>query len=145
MGASGSHDHSHAHDHGDASRPEQRRRLALVLGLVLLYMLAEVAGGLLSGSLALLADAGHMFSDAAALALSTATTSAVAVTMDLAWTCARQETRPPSSRPSFLWKLPVPRTMTSAPWENPNSLAAWSSPRSAARADSVERSCKIAD
>ncbi len=38
--------------------------------LVALYMGAEVAGGLLTGSLALLADAGHMLSDAAALALS---------------------------------------------------------------------------
>ena len=38
--------------------------------MVLLYAAAEVVGGLLSGSLALLADAGHMLSDAGALALS---------------------------------------------------------------------------
>jgi cobalt-zinc-cadmium efflux system protein len=43
--------------------------LAWTLGLVSLYAVAEVIGGLLSGSLALLADAGHMVSDAGALAL----------------------------------------------------------------------------
>jgi cobalt-zinc-cadmium efflux system protein len=47
-----------------------RRRLFFTLVLVSLYMFAEFAGGLLSGSLALLADAGHMLSDAAALGLS---------------------------------------------------------------------------
>jgi cobalt-zinc-cadmium efflux system protein len=41
-----------------------------VLALVATYMVAEVVGGLLSNSLALLADAGHMLSDAGALALS---------------------------------------------------------------------------
>ena len=51
-------------------RAAQRRRLAATLGLVSLYMVAEVVGGLLTNSLALLADAGHMLSDAAALGLS---------------------------------------------------------------------------
>ena len=41
----------------------------MTLALVLLYMGAEVVGGIVSGSLALLADAGHMLSDAGALAL----------------------------------------------------------------------------
>jgi cobalt-zinc-cadmium efflux system protein len=45
------------------------RRLAVVLVLVLLYMGAEVVGGIVTGSLALLADAGHMLSDAGALGL----------------------------------------------------------------------------
>lgn len=45
------------------------RRLAATLGLVVFYMAAEVVGGLLTGSLALLADAGHMLSDAASLGL----------------------------------------------------------------------------
>jgi cobalt-zinc-cadmium efflux system protein len=40
------------------------------LVITALFMIAEVAGGLLSGSLALLADSGHMFTDVAALALS---------------------------------------------------------------------------
>jgi cobalt-zinc-cadmium efflux system protein len=46
-----------------------RARLAWTLGLVVAFALAEVVGGLVSGSLALLADAGHMASDAAALGL----------------------------------------------------------------------------
>jgi cobalt-zinc-cadmium efflux system protein len=46
------------------------RRLALVLGLTLTFMIVEAVGGLLSGSLALLADAGHMLTDAGALTLS---------------------------------------------------------------------------
>lgn len=56
--------HSHRHGHGD------ERRILWALGLTGGFMLAEVAGGLLSGSLALLADAGHMLTDTAALALS---------------------------------------------------------------------------
>ena len=44
-------------------------RLAWTLGFVLAYTAAEVIGGLVSGSLALLADAGHMLSDAAAIGL----------------------------------------------------------------------------
>lgn len=46
-----------------------RRRLGIVLALTCMVMLAELAGGLWSGSLVLLADAGHMFSDASALGL----------------------------------------------------------------------------
>jgi len=60
--------HAHSPGAGDGRRAN-RRRLALVLGLVTAYMVAEIVGGLLSNSLALLADAGHMFSDAAALGL----------------------------------------------------------------------------
>jgi cobalt-zinc-cadmium efflux system protein len=45
-------------------------RLAAVLGLTLVFMLVEAVGGWISGSLALLADAGHMLTDAGALALS---------------------------------------------------------------------------
>jgi cobalt-zinc-cadmium efflux system protein len=47
----------------------QRRRLALVLGLTVTVLVAEVVGAVLSGSLALLADAGHMATDAAGIAL----------------------------------------------------------------------------
>jgi cobalt-zinc-cadmium efflux system protein len=65
---------AHAHDHGPLHRHEHARRhdsqrLALVLALTSLYLVAEVVGGLLTGSLALLADAGHMLADAGALAL----------------------------------------------------------------------------
>ena len=55
----------HAHDFRDASR----RRLIVSLILITGYMFAEVIGGVLSGSLALIADAGHMLTDAAAIAL----------------------------------------------------------------------------
>lgn len=57
--------HDHAHDLSETSR----RRLGWTLALVVLYAAAEVGGGLASGSLALLADAGHMVSDAAAIGL----------------------------------------------------------------------------
>lgn len=66
----GHHHHGHGHDHGHGAHAGNRRRLALTLGLAASYMLAEAVGGWLTGSLALLADAGHMLSDAAALGLS---------------------------------------------------------------------------
>ncbi len=59
--------HTHSHTHGRATR--SRRRLTAVLLLTALYMFAEAAGGLYTRSLALLADAGHMLADAAALTL----------------------------------------------------------------------------
>jgi len=58
------------HNHTTATRMGNRKRLTLVLVLVTVYMLAEGLGGLWTNSLALLADAGHMLSDVAALALS---------------------------------------------------------------------------
>lgn len=61
----------HAHDHGTAAGGS-RSRLAVVLGLTVAVLLAEVVGSLVSGSLALLADAGHMLADVAALALALA-------------------------------------------------------------------------
>lgn len=57
------------HVHGLSAGTKNRRRLLITLMLVVLYMGAEIVGGLLTNSLALLADAGHMFSDAAALGL----------------------------------------------------------------------------
>lgn len=53
-----------------AARRQNRRRLGIVLCLSAGYMVAEFVGGLLTGSLALLADAGHLASDVGALALS---------------------------------------------------------------------------
>lgn len=61
-----SHGHAHGHAHG-ASR--NRRRLTWTLALAAVYMVAELVGGLMANSLALLADAGHMLSDVGALAL----------------------------------------------------------------------------
>ena len=60
------------HDHSHPASAANSRALALTLALVLLVMLAELIGGVLSGSLALLSDAAHMFTDAAALAISLA-------------------------------------------------------------------------
>jgi cobalt-zinc-cadmium efflux system protein len=65
------HAHAHAHGHDRASaRQHDQRRLTATLALSAVYLLAEVAGGVLTGSLALLADAGHMLADVGALALS---------------------------------------------------------------------------
>lgn len=59
------HDHSPRHDF----RSRDRSRLWLVLALTLGFMFVEIVAGMYTGSLALLADAGHMFSDAAGLLL----------------------------------------------------------------------------
>jgi cobalt-zinc-cadmium efflux system protein len=53
--------------HSAASR--NKRRLVIVFGFTTIYLVAEVVGGLLTHSLALLADAGHMLTDVAGLAL----------------------------------------------------------------------------
>jgi cobalt-zinc-cadmium efflux system protein len=58
----------HSHDHRSASR----RALVAVLGLTVGFTVVEIVGGLLTGSLALLADAGHMVSDSFAIALALA-------------------------------------------------------------------------
>jgi cobalt-zinc-cadmium efflux system protein len=64
---------SHAHGHDDSHGHHHHATSARAVGIAALltggFMLVEVAGGLLSGSLALLADAGHMLTDVAALSL----------------------------------------------------------------------------
>ncbi len=63
------HSHSHAHTHAHDDRlAVGRLRLALIFTAV--FLVAEVVGGLITNSLALLADAGHMLTDVGALALS---------------------------------------------------------------------------
>ena len=57
------------HDHEHGYRVQSRRALGLVLVLTVAYTVCEIVGGWLTGSLALLADAGHMLGDSAALAL----------------------------------------------------------------------------
>src|SRR4051794_41570114 len=57
----------HHHHHGGTQ--DGTGRLALALGLLLGLMAAEVAAGVIADSLALLSDAAHMLTDAAALAL----------------------------------------------------------------------------
>ena len=73
------------HDHGHGSDNERRVLWALLLTAG--FMAVEVAGGLISGSLALLADAAHMLTDAASLAL--------------AWFAFRIARRPPDYRRSY--------------------------------------------
>ncbi len=60
---------SHDHAHG-VSPDADRRRLAIALALIVGFMVAEVVLGIVASSLALLSDAAHMLTDAAALALS---------------------------------------------------------------------------
>jgi cobalt-zinc-cadmium efflux system protein len=60
--------HAHTHDHSTAV-DHRERRLLLAFALTLLMLAIEAAGGWWSGSLALLADAGHMLVDASALLL----------------------------------------------------------------------------
>ncbi len=76
-----SHDHDHCHSGAGQGR------IAIAAVLTGLFMVAEVAGGLISGSLALLADAGHMLTDFAALSL--------------AWFAFQLAKRPPTSSHTF--------------------------------------------
>jgi len=62
------HDHPHAHERADSS-DRRSRKLLFAFVLTTVMMVAEVFGGAWSGSLALLADAGHMMVDALALLL----------------------------------------------------------------------------
>jgi len=63
------HDGEHIEVHHRHSVSESRRRLSIVLLLTAAYTVLEVLGGFWTGSLALFADAGHMLTDVAALAL----------------------------------------------------------------------------
>lgn len=73
------------YDHDMPPAPGQRLTLAIVLTSA--FMVAEVVGGLWTGSLALLADAGHMFADSAA--------------MLLAWVGYRLAVRPPDTARTY--------------------------------------------
>jgi cobalt-zinc-cadmium efflux system protein len=61
------HDHDHAHERG---RGGGKRDLLIALSITVIMMVVEVIGGILSNSLALLSDAGHMLTDNLALLLS---------------------------------------------------------------------------
>ena len=74
------HGHDHSHEHGHAGHSHaghnhlhgvtDQRRIGVAFFIIAVFMIVEIVGGLLSGSLALLADAGHMVSDTAALGFS---------------------------------------------------------------------------
>jgi cobalt-zinc-cadmium efflux system protein len=72
----------HGHDHATADRRALTAALALVLGL----LVAEVVFGIMASSLALLADAGHMLTDAAALALAVVAASLASRPARGSWT-----------------------------------------------------------
>jgi cobalt-zinc-cadmium efflux system protein len=83
-------DHDHHHHHGpEGGSPVKgfQRELLIALGITAAIMVAELIGGLLSNSLALLSDAAHMFTDVLALLLSI-----------LAF---RFSTRPPTRKTTF--------------------------------------------
>ena len=65
----GSHDHGHSHAHASSGSDRNERRMGLAALITGAFMFAEVAGGIVSGSLALIADAGHMLTDFASLSL----------------------------------------------------------------------------
>jgi cobalt-zinc-cadmium efflux system protein len=90
------HDHSeggHGHSHGfgahalEARREDSRRRLVVALGINVVLLVAEAVGGLITGSLAVLADAGHLLSDVGSIVL--------------ALIAARLAARPASNRRTF--------------------------------------------
>jgi cobalt-zinc-cadmium efflux system protein len=90
------HDHGeggHGHSHGfgahalEARREDSRRRLEVALGINLVLLVAEAVGGVVTGSLAVLADAGHLLSDVGSIVL--------------ALIAARLAARPASSRRTF--------------------------------------------
>lgn len=83
------HDHSHAgHDH--LHGVTDQHRIGWAFAIIAVFMVVEVVGGLLAGSLALLADAGHMLSDTAALGFS--------------WVAIQYGKRPATSQLSYGYK-----------------------------------------
>lgn len=58
-----------SHGHEISASGKNKKQLVIVLTLTTTYLVAEVIGGIVTGSLALLADAGHMLTDAGGLAL----------------------------------------------------------------------------
>ena len=83
-------DRQHGHGHSHTGSVTDERRIGWAFIIIFCFMLVEVAGGLIAGSLALLADAGHMVSDAAALGMS--------------WAALRVGKRPADHARSFGYK-----------------------------------------
>ena len=89
-----SHGHAHGHHHHGAHDAGSAARIGLAALLTGAFMGVELVGGVISGSLALIADAGHMMSDFASLAL--------------AWIGFRMAQRPADARRTFgLRRFPV--------------------------------------
>jgi cobalt-zinc-cadmium efflux system protein len=81
------HSHGHSLPGGTSTSGDDEKRVFRAMLLTAAFMAVEIAGGLLSGSLALLADAGHMLTDAAALGF--------------AWLAFRLARRPADSKRSY--------------------------------------------
>jgi cobalt-zinc-cadmium efflux system protein len=86
----GHHDHAAGLGGGHHHPGGSVRRLAVSLGLTAAIMVAEAVGGWISGSLALVSDAGHMLTDSGALSLA----------LVAAWLAAR----PPDDRRTYGWR-----------------------------------------
>jgi len=84
---SAGHDQNHHHHHGAADRTRRGRAFAIAIVLNVGFTIAEVVAGLVSGSMALIADAGHNLSDVLALLL--------------AWGASILAARPPSERYTY--------------------------------------------
>jgi cobalt-zinc-cadmium efflux system protein len=78
--------HGHPHPHPAKAADSDRRLLGLSLAVLLAFMVAEVAVGIIADSLALLADAGHMLTDAAALAFALVASWAASLPARGRWT-----------------------------------------------------------
>ncbi len=89
-----SHGPNCSHDHGAEAAASQTRGLRLALIITAAFFFAEVIGGFLSNSLALLADAGHMLTDVGALTLS----------LFVAW-FSRQPGRPEKTYGYLRWEI----------------------------------------
>lgn len=89
MGSGHSQDHHH-HHHGHAGPVTRGRAFAVAIGLNLGFVVAEVAAGLVSGSMALIADAGHNLSDVLSLML--------------AWGASVLASKPPNARFTYGFK-----------------------------------------
>lgn len=82
------HDHAHhSHGHGHDAAAASQSRVLMTFWLIAVFMIVEAIGGWWAGSLTLLADAGHMLTDAGALAL--------------AWFATRQTRRPSDAEKSY--------------------------------------------
>src|SRR3712207_2297897 len=88
------HGPSCTHDHAERAAAAQTRGLRAALVITAAFFVAEVVGGFLSNSLALLADAGHMLTDVGALALS----------LFVAW-FSRQPGRPEKTYGYLRWEI----------------------------------------
>jgi len=68
-GGGGGHSHGFGAHALEARREDSRRRLVIALGINVVMLVAEAVGGVITGSLAVLADAGHLLSDVGSIVL----------------------------------------------------------------------------